>query len=219
MTYLPAAIFQPVAASTGSIPASRQAVLDLVRRGERTVNTLAAKLRISDNAVRVHLVALEPDGLIKRSGTVRSGAAGQPAAEYDLTPAGEQALSAAFPAALVALTEAAGAKLDARARRALFLEAGKRLAETMKPADSGSLQERAESCASLIESLGGGATVTFHRGHAVVEGAGCPLAAAVRGEPATCSIIEGLLESHTGVKAEQQCTHGDRPSCRFRLTA
>jgi len=208
-----------VAASTGSLPASRQAVLDLVRRGERTVNTLAAKLRISDNAVRVHLVALERDGLIKRSGTVRSGAAGQPAAEYDLTPAGEQALSAAFPAALVALTEAAGAKLDARARRALFLEAGKRLAETMKPADSGSLQERAESCASLIESLGGGATVTFHRGHAVVEGAGCPLAAAVRGEPATCSIIEGLLESHTGVKAEQQCTHGDRPSCRFRLTA
>ena len=208
-----------MAASTGSLPASRQAVLDLVRRGERTVNTLAARLRISDNAVRVHLIALERDGLIKRAGTVRSGAAGQPAAEYDLTPAGEQALSAAFPAALVALTAAAGAKLDARARRALFLEAGKRLAETIKPADSGSLQERAESCASLIESLGGGATVTINRGHAVVEGAGCPLAAAVRGEPGTCSIIEGLLEAHAGVKAEQQCTHGDRPACRFRLTA
>lgn len=201
------------------MPPSRQAVLDLVRRGERTVNTLAAKLRISDNAVRVHLVALERDGLIKRTGTVRSGAAGQPAAEYDLTPAGEQALSAAFPAALVALTQAAGAKLDTRARRALFLEAGKRLAATMNAGDSGSLLERAESCASLIESLGGSATVTVNRGHAMIEGAGCPLAAAVRGEPATCSIIEGLLESHAGVKAEQQCTHGDRPSCRFRLTA
>jgi predicted ArsR family transcriptional regulator len=194
-------------------------VLDLVRRGERTVNTLAAKLRISDNAVRVHLVALERDGLIKRSGTVRSGAAGQPAAEYDLTTAGEQALSAAFPAALVALTGAAGAKLDTRARRALFLEAGKRLAATMSPRDSGSLQDRAESCATLIESLGGSATLTVNRGHAMIEGAGCPLAAAVRGEPATCSIIEGLLESHAGVKAEQQCTHGERPSCRFRLTA
>ena len=206
-------------ASTGSLPASRQAVLDLVRRGERTVNTLAARMRISDNAVRVHLAALERDGLIKRTGTVRSGAAGQPAAEYDLTPAGEQALSAAFPAALIALTEAAGAKLDVRARRALFLEAGKRLAATMVPSDSGSLQERAESCASLIEGLGGSAKVTVNRGHAVVEGTGCPLAAAVRGEPGTCSIIEGLLEAHAGVKAEQQCSHGDRPSCRFRLTA
>ena len=41
----------------------------------------------------------------------------KPAAEYDLTPAGEQVLSQAFPAALVALTEAAGARLDVRAPR------------------------------------------------------------------------------------------------------
>ena len=207
-----------VAASTGSLPASRHAVLDLIRRGERTVNTLAAHLRISDNAVRVHLVALERDGLIKRIGTVRSGGAGQPAAEYDLTPSGEQVLSQAFPAALVALAAAAGARLDVRARRSLFLDAGKRLASTLTPADQGSLQERAESCATLIENLGGSATVTVNRGNAVIQGAGCPLAAAVRGEPGTCFIVEGLLESHAGVKAEQQCTHGDRPSCRFRLT-
>jgi predicted ArsR family transcriptional regulator len=145
-------------ASSASLPPSRQSVLDLIRRGERTVNTLAARLRISDNAVRAHLVALERDGLIRRTGTVRSGVAGQPAAEYDLTPAGEEALSSAYPAALVALSEAAGARLDVRARRALFLEAGKRLAATTSPRDTGSLQERAESCAALIDSLGGRVT-------------------------------------------------------------
>jgi len=207
-----------MAASSASLPPSRQAVLDLIRRGERTVNTLAASLRISDNAVRVHLVALERDGLIRRSGTVRSGAAGQPAAEYDLTPAGEEVLSTAYPAALAALSEATAARLDVRTRRALFLEAGKRLAAKVAPKDTGSLQERAESCAALIDSLGGSATVTTGRGHAMVEGAGCPLAAAVRGEPGTCHIIEGLIEAHTGLKAEQQCSHGERPSCRFRLT-
>ena len=207
-----------MAASSASLPPSRQAVLDLIRRGERTVNTLAASLRISDNAVRVHLVALERDGLIRRSGTVRSGAAGQPAAEYDLTPAGEQVLSTAYPAALAALSEATAARLDARSRRALYLEAGKRLAAKVTPKDTGSLQERAESCAALIDSLGGSATVTAGRGHAMVVGAGCPLATAVRGEPGTCHIIEGLIEAHTGLKAEQQCSHGERPSCRFRLT-
>jgi hypothetical protein len=41
----------------------------------------------------------------------------------------------------------------------------------------------------------------------------------VRAEPGTCALIEGLLEAHAGVNAEQQCSHGDRPSCRFRLTA
>jgi predicted ArsR family transcriptional regulator len=208
-----------MAASTVPLPPSRQAVLDLIRRGERTVNTLASQLRISDNAVRVHLVSLERDGMIRRSGTVRSGAAGQPAAEYDLTPAGELALSAAYPAALVALAEAVGSKLDSRARRALFLEAGKRLAKTAGTRDQGSLHDRAESCAALIDSLGGSATVTHGRGHALVEGAGCPLAAAVRSEPSTCFLVEGLIEAHAGVSAEQLCAHGDRPCCRFRITA
>ena len=182
------------------------------------MNTLAAQLRISDNAVRVHLIALERDGLIKRSGIVRSGTVGQPATEYDITPAGEQELSRAYPAALAALAAAAGDRLDARARRALFLEAGKRLAETTSSLDSGTLLERAESCAALIDSLGGRTSVTSAKGAAIIEGAGCPLATAVRGEPSTCFMIEALIETHGGVHAEQLCTHGDKPSCRFRVT-
>ena len=200
------------------LPPSRHAVLDLIRQGDRTVNTLATRLRISDNAVRVHLVALERDGLIKRAGMVRTGTAGQPAAEYDITPTGELALSAAYAPALAAVAAAAGDRLDARARRSLFADAGRRLAATMKSQDTGSLQERAEHCAALINNLGGSATISAGRGSAVLQGAGCPLAAAVRAEPATCHLIEALIEGHTGVKAEQQCTHGDRPACRFRLT-
>lgn len=205
--------------ATPTLPPARHAVLDLIRKGARTVNALAEGLGITDNAVRVHLVALERDGLIVRSGLIRSGAAGQPAAEYELTQAGELALSAAYPAAMVALASAIGERLDPRARRALFLEAGQRLAATMVGRDAGTLAARAAACAALIESLGGSAEVTTNRGHAMVEGTGCPLAAAVRGEPATCALIEGLLEGHAGVRAEQLCDHGDRPSCRFRLTA
>jgi predicted ArsR family transcriptional regulator len=214
LTYCGPSIFRIMSA----LPASRRAVLDLIRRGERTVNTLAAQLRISDNAVRVHLIALERDGLIKRVGIVRSGLVGQPAAEYDLTPSGELALSSAYPAALAALVSATGDRLDPRARRALFLEAGRRLAETISARDSGTLQDRAESCAALIDTLGGSATVTQAKGSATVIGASCPLAAAVRNEPATCFLIEALLKKHAGVQAEQLCTHGDRPACRFRVT-
>ncbi|HEX6315714.1 MAG TPA: hypothetical protein VFZ73_12680 [Gemmatimonadaceae bacterium] len=204
--------------ASGRLPTARHAVLDLVRCGVRTVNTLAERLRISDNAVRVHLVALERDGLLRRAGIVRSGTVGQPAAEYDLTPAGELALSEAYPAALTALVEAIGSRLDARARNALFHEAGKRLAASIAPRSTGSLAERADSCAALINTIGGSATATVTRGSATVEGSGCPLSAAVRREPATCFLIEALLESHTGVRAEMVCDHGDRPSCRFRLS-
>lgn len=200
------------------LPPSRHAVLDLVRQGERTVNTLAARLRISDNAVRLQLGALERDRLVKRSGIVRSGAAGQPAAEYDITPAGELALSAAYAPALTAVAAAAAERMDVRSRRALYADAGRRIASTMKPQDSGSLQERAEQCAALINALGGSATISTARGSATIQGIGCPLAAAVRTDPATCYLIEALLEGHTGVEADQQCTHGDGPSCRFKLT-
>lgn len=197
------------------IPPSRQAVLDLIRRGARTVNAIADALRVTDNAVRGHLVALERDGLIARAGLVRSGGAGQPAAEYELTPSGELALSAAYAPALAALAAAAGERLDPRARRALFLDAGRRLAATLPAQDSGSLADRASACATLIDALGGSTEVSVKRGVATITGHGCPLSASVRAEPATCMLIEGMLEQHAGVDAVQRCEHGDRPACRF----
>ena len=198
------------------LPPARLAVLDRVRRGDHTVNTLAQALAITDNAVRLHLSALERDGLLRRLGVRRSGQAGQPAAEYDLTPQGELALSAAYPAALTALVTAMGAALTPRAARALFAAAGANLAAGA-PHVTGSLAERAHACAALVESLGGAAHVTTGRGRATLIGAGCPLSVAVRGEPATCTLIEALLAGHSGLAVAQRCTHGDHPACRFEF--
>lgn len=198
-------------------PPARLAVLDFVRRGERTVNALAAALGITDNAVRLHLAALERDGLLRRTGVRRSGQVGQPAAEYELTPDGELALSSAFPPVLTALAAALGDRLDARARRALYLDAGRRLAEQSPSATTGSLALRAEACAKLIESLGGSVTVKTERGRATMAAAGCPLAAVVRKEPGTCAIIEAMLARSSGLDVAQKCVHGERPACRFEL--
>ena len=200
-------------------PPARLAVLDLVRRGERTVNALATALEITDNAVRLHLAALERDGLLRRTGVRRSGQAGQPAAEYELTPAGELSLSNAYPPALTAVVAALGDRLDTRARRALFLDAGRRLADQSPSIATGSVATRANACAALIESLGGSATVKTERGRTVLVGAGCPLAASVRAEPGTCAIIEALLAKSSGLEVAQRCEHGDAPSCRFELGA
>jgi predicted ArsR family transcriptional regulator len=202
-----------------SLPPARLAVLDAVRRGDHTVNAIAASLSITDNAVRLHLSALERDGHLRRGGVRRSGQAGQPAAEYELTGDGETALSTAYPPALTALVSALGARLDPRAMRALFVDAGRRLAEGVPSQATGSVADRAGACATLIESLGGSASVTTTRGHATVVGAGCPLAGAVRREPATCALVEALLERHAGLRVVQRCQHGEHPSCRFELSA
>ena len=199
------------------LPDARLAALDRVRRGDRTVNAIAAALAVTDNAVRGHLVALEHDGLLRRAGVQRSGQAGQPAAEYELTPAGDEALSAVYPAALAALVAAIGGRLDARGARALFTDAGRRLGSGPRTEGGGSIAVRAQSCANLIESLGGSIVVTAARGRATLHGAGCPLARAVRAEPGTCTMIESMLTQVSGLRVTQRCAHGEHPACRFEL--
>ena len=203
------------------LPAARVAVLDSVRRGRQTVNALAEALGITDNAVRLQLAALERDGLLRRRGVRRSGKAGQPAAEYELTELGESALSRAYQPVLTRLVAALGDRVDARTLRAVFADAGRRLSRDANLAASGSLTsltQRAQACADLIESLGGSASIEGTRTRQVVVGAACPLAAAVRAEPMSCAIVESLLAEHAGVKAQQRCHHGDQPRCRFELT-
>lgn len=182
------------------------------------MNALAESLGITDNAVRLQLSALERDGLLRRRGVRRSGRAGQPAAEYELTELGESALSRAYQPVLTRLVAALGDRFDARTLRSLFADAGKRLSRDTNPAAAGSLASRAQACAALLESLGGSATIDGTRTRQVVTGAACPLAAAVRAEPMSCAIVESLLAEHAGVKAQQRCQHGDQPRCRFELT-
>lgn len=202
---------------SSSLTPARTSVLDAVRRGQHTVNALAQELNVTDNAVRLQLSALERDGLLQRRGVVHSGRAGQPAAEYELTRQGEDALSKAYRPVMTALVKALSSRLDAAALRRLFADTGRRLVSTtLEP--SAPLTSRAASCVALIESLGGSASVRVSRREATIEGAGCPLAAAVREEPATCYIMESLIAQHAGVKARQRCDHGESPRCRFELS-
>lgn len=62
----------------------RARIVDLLRRGGRSVAELAAELDISEVAVRRHLHVLERDGLVA-SHTVRRDGPGRPSAEYVLT--------------------------------------------------------------------------------------------------------------------------------------
>jgi predicted ArsR family transcriptional regulator len=196
--------------------AARRETLEAVRRGHATVTALAEALGVTDNAVRLHLAALERDGLIARRGAVRSGRPGQPAVEYSLTPAGEETLSAAYAPALAAVVTSLTRRLDVRAARALLADAGSRMAGP--PHSEGTLRQRADDCAALLESLGGAVDVRPGRHAVTLVGHGCPLSTAVRAEPATCTLVESLLERRCGVRVRQRCTHGEHPACRFELT-
>src|SRR5262245_38568811 len=77
---------------------SRGRVLSLLRWGPRTVNDLAAALDLTDNAVRLHLGALERDGLVEQEGTLRGRS--RPAYVYRLTPEAEAFFPRAYATVL-----------------------------------------------------------------------------------------------------------------------
>ena len=51
------------------LESTRGQILALLRVESCTVNELAAALKLTDNAVRAHLISLERDGLIQREGS------------------------------------------------------------------------------------------------------------------------------------------------------
>src|ERR1044071_10389293 len=77
---------------------TRGRVVGLLRGRPGTVNELAEKLGLTDNAVRAHLLSLERDGLVRQSGVQRG--ARKPHFSYELTPEAERLFPKAYDALL-----------------------------------------------------------------------------------------------------------------------
>ncbi len=81
-------------------PETRKAILKLLKQnGSETISSLRTKLKISSEGIRLQLVQLERDGLIKRH-SERNSKGGRPALIISLTSKGE----ALFPKQYEALT-------------------------------------------------------------------------------------------------------------------
>src|SRR5205085_465005 len=80
---------------------TRGRLLALLRDGSWTVDDLADRLGLTDNAVRFHVEALEKAGSVEKSGARRLGV-GQPAVLYSVTAAADEAFSRAYAPVLIA---------------------------------------------------------------------------------------------------------------------
>src|SRR5215467_7168139 len=73
---------------------TRGQIVNLLRGSRGTVNELADKLGLTDNAVRAHLLTLERDGLIRQSGLQKGSR--KPHFAYELTPEAEHLFPKAY---------------------------------------------------------------------------------------------------------------------------
>jgi len=109
------------------LDSTRGQILALLRVESRTVNELAAALKLTDNAVRAHLISLERDGLIQREGS-RPGLR-KPHASYGLTADAEQIFPKAYGLLLNHLMSSISKRLSSRELRASMREVGRSLAK------------------------------------------------------------------------------------------
>jgi predicted ArsR family transcriptional regulator len=196
--------------------ATRGRLLALLREGAWTVDDLAARLDLTDNAVRFHVAALEQEGGVAKSGVKRRSGAGQPATLYSLTRAADEAFSRAYAPVLAACVEELHTIMSGTQLAAFLERVGKRLASGMKDA-SDSLRKRVTGASDLLNSLGGITTVERSKDTYRIVGRACPLASAVEADHCVCSVVTALVSSVVDEEVRQCCDRSDRPKCCFEI--
>jgi len=197
------------------LESTRGRVLALLRRSAQTVNELAAALDLTDNAVRLHLAALERDGLVEQHGVRREGA-GKPAHVYRTTAAAEALFPKPYDRVLAELLALLEERHGREQVEAWLREVGERLGRPAA-AKAGSLRERAEHAAAVLTDLGGLAEVQEDDGALRLQGYGCPLGALAATHPSACSLAEALVTELVGAPVVEECERGERPRCGFRI--
>jgi predicted ArsR family transcriptional regulator len=208
---------KPTAWRKRLMESTRGRILETLRDGERTVNQLAASLKLTDNAVRAHLLSLERDGLIVQSGTQPGFR--KPHAIYALTPEAEQIFPKAYGALLDVVLTVFSKKLTPAELRTALREVGRTIASKHLPELAAKdREERIDAALALLKEMGGAARFHESDGKHFIRGEGCPLAVATSRHPEACLIAESLLTHIIGARVRERCQRGRSPSCRFEIS-
>src|ERR1041385_4295415 len=105
---------------------TRGQIVTLLRTAPATVEDLAEKLSLSDNAVRAHLATLERDGLVRQSGLRRGPR--KPHFTYVLTEDADKLFPKAYDALLNQLLAVLKTRLEPAEIEAVLREVGRALA-------------------------------------------------------------------------------------------
>jgi DeoR family transcriptional regulator, suf operon transcriptional repressor len=200
--------------------ATRARLLTLLREGAQTVDDLAERLDVTDNAVRFHLDALERAGTVRKEGVRRIGGVGQPASLYSLSVGGEEAFSRAYAPVLIACLEELRDRTSAQEVIAFLRRVGKRLARGIDIDHStGSLPSRVTDASNLLNSLGGLTSVEKSGRTYRIVGRACPLSTAVEADHCVCAAVTSLVAEVVGAEVTERCDRSGRPKCCFEISS
>jgi predicted ArsR family transcriptional regulator len=197
---------------------TRARLLSLLREGTWTVDDLAERLSLTDNAVRFHLDALEQLGTVRKDRVRRVGVVGQPASVYSLSPGGEEAFSRAYAPVLIACLEELRDRTSGPQVAAFLKRVGKRLARSFKNT-SGPLSSRVAGASDMLNALGGVTSVEKSGRSYRIVGRACPLSRAVEADHCVCAAVTSLVAEVVGAEVTERCDRSARPKCCFEISS
>lgn len=193
---------------------ARDRIVRILLERRNTVEALASKLGVTENAVRAQIALLQREGIVEIQGEIKGTR--RPAAVYGLRPGADIHFSKAYPVFLSQLIRVLAQKLSQSEFRSVMRGLGKRLAGSV-PRPTGDPRERVRAGLKFLKLLGSAAEMTEEKGTIVITGFGCPIAEAVSADERSCIAMETLLKELTGLPVAERCDHGERPSCRFEI--
>lgn len=192
---------------------TRGQIVTILRSSACTVDELATRLELTDNAVRAHLATLERDGLVRQSGLRRGPR--KPHFTYVLTPEADALFPKAYDALLNQLITVLKTRLQPAEIEDVLREVGRAMAADAPAGDS--LKSRVQTALKVLEAIGGSAEVEQDEDTFVIKGHGCPLAAAVNVHPEVCRLAETLVAEIVKVPVREFCDREGQPKCRFEI--
>ena len=193
---------------------TRGQIVTILRGSPCTVEELAGKLELTDNAVRAHLLSLERDGLVRQSGLRRGPR--KPHFTYVLTPEADALFPKAYDALLNQLIAVLKTRLDQAEIEDVLREVGRAVAAGA-PSGQKDLEGRVQTALKVLEAIGGSAEVEHRDDKIVIRGNSCPLAAAVGVHPEVCRLAETLVAEIVQAPVREVCDRDGRPKCRFEI--
>lgn len=189
-------------------------IVELLRRGTRTIDELATEMGLTRTAIRAQLATLERDGAVEER-ELRRGTS-KPARTYGVTSEAELQFSRAYIPILTQLLHVLSERIPGEEFDAIMHEVGRSLMSG-RHLPHGGLKERVLAASSLLNELGGMTDVSEKDGRFLIVGHGCPLAAATSKYPEACNALESLLSEFVGEPVAKCCDQYDRQRCCFEV--
>jgi DeoR family transcriptional regulator, suf operon transcriptional repressor len=202
------------------LDSARGRIVTLLQHGGLTVDEIASKLGLTPNGVRVHLTAMERDGVVRRAGSRRGTT--RPSSVFELTAETQQMLSGAYVPFLVQVVQLFESEWPEAEVNRFMRKAGKRLAAEVRPPGrpTDSLRARVKAASELLNEQLGAVTHVEDNGHLVIRSASCPLAALTGTYRSVCLAMESFVAELIGnAVVHECCERGERPRCCFDVSA